>query len=723
MAVWGSRSTNRHPGASLASAEPDEPDAEAPAFILQTSGTTAKPKLIPTSHRNMLASAARVQGWFDLTTQDRCLCVSPVFYAHGLHVMIFTPLLTGGSIVFPSDPSRFDFAEWFDALEPTWYSAGPTLHRLVFDNTGSANDGKHSLRFVLSGGAPLTADLIEGLQKKLGVPVVEHYGSSEGMQICSNQLRPGTSRPGTCGIPSPNTIRIVADDGSPVAAGQRGEILIGGPTVVSGYLNAPELTATSFVDGWFKSGDIGSIDEDGFLTLHGRKDDLINRGGEKISPAEIDEVLMRHPAVAEAAAYAVPHPRLGQDVAAAVVLRPGASASSAELRRFLQGQLAAFKIPGQISIRDQLPKGKTGKVLRRQVGAEAEDDTPAPAAAVTPTSDDPALNTLIVQLKELWERLLKINSLSLDDDFSEMGGNSLLAMEMLSEVERLTGQTIPSSVLFEARTIRQLAHALSEQHIEPKPVTRMNADGSLPPVLLFHGDYNGGGLYAARLAAKFGPGAAALSSSLRMTSAKSPTRSRSRRLLPTACPWFEGSARRGPIVWPAIAWEDWLRLRSLASRCRRRKSRDRRHDRFADGQRAPFGEAALSVLRQMRPIAGEFTKRAMRRSYFICSQIDRPLKSVKSWAADVFRWRHDEREANLLAVLDDGADPVAIPVVYFSAAYGSAAWRRVCSEIETIDLEGDQPKWSAIPTTLQGLLHTCGRGSRPASDLLIWSLS
>src|ERR1700722_3843569 len=312
-------------GTTVAAGELDEPDPEAPAFILQTSGTTAKPKLIPTGHRNMLASAARVQGWFDLTPMDRCLCVSPVFYAHGLHVMIFTPLLNGGSIAFPSDPSRFDYAEWFDALKPTWYSASPTLHRLVFDQAKPRADAsaRHALRFILSGGAPMTRDLLEGLQQTLGVPVVEHYGSSEGMQICSNQLRPGRSKPGTCGIPAPDTIIIAADDGSRLPAGQQGEIMIGGPTVVAGYLNAPELTRASFVNGWFKSGDVGSVDQDGFLTLYGRKDDLINRGGEKISPVEIDEALMRHPAVAEAAAFAVSHLRLGQDVAAAVVLRPG----------------------------------------------------------------------------------------------------------------------------------------------------------------------------------------------------------------------------------------------------------------------------------------------------------------------------------------------------------------------------------------------------------------
>ena len=262
--------------------------------------------------------------------------------------------------------------------------------------------------------------------------------------------------------------------------GSRARFWWAGRRSIAGYLNAPELNRASFVNGWFKSGDIGSIDEDGFLTLHGRKNDLINRGGEKISPLEIDEALMRHPAIAEAAAFAVPHSRLGEDVAAAVVLRPGMTTTSVELRRYLQDQLASFKVPGQIVIRDQLPKGKTGKILRRQLSRSLEEkparrkqrDLHAP-----PSDEDAAVNTLVAQLTEIWERLLKISPISIDDDFSEKGGDSLLAMEMLGEVERLTGRTIPTSILFEARTIRQLAQTLFDQHIQPKPLVKLNPSG------------------------------------------------------------------------------------------------------------------------------------------------------------------------------------------------------------------------------------------------------
>ena len=353
----------------IGAAAAEEPDTAATAFILQTSGTTAGPKLIPFSHRNMLAAAARVQSWFGLTPSDRCLSVSPICYSHGLKVTVFTPLITGGSVAFPLSPSSLDVDEWLGVLKPTWYSAGPTLHRFMFDKTKALPNVRsiHNLRFVVSGGAPLTREVREGLSAALGVPVLEHYGSSEAAQISANLPPPGPFKPGTCGIPPTDTVKIVAESGREVSAGEHGEILLGGPTVTSGYLEAPDLNRDSFVDGWFRTGDIGSLDAEGFLTIHGRKTEMINRGGEKISPAEIDDGLQRHPAVAEAAAFAVPHPRLGEDVAAAVVLKEGATVTPLELREFLLPTLAQFKIPRRIVFVDRLPKGATGKVQRQRL--------------------------------------------------------------------------------------------------------------------------------------------------------------------------------------------------------------------------------------------------------------------------------------------------------------------------------------------------------------------
>jgi oxalate---CoA ligase len=354
----------------------EDPDPEAPAFILHTSGTTADPNLVPFSHRNMLAAAARVQSWFALTPQDRCLSVSPIHYSHGITTTVLPPLLTGGSIALPANPSLVDLSEWFGTLAPTWYSAGPTLHLAVLEKARAWPDARslHSLRFISSAGAAIAEELRENMESVLGIPVLEHYGSSETAQLAANAPPPGRSKPGTCGIPWPETIIIVGPDGRRLPAGAQGEILVQGPTVMAGYLNAPELNRIAFVDGWYRTGDIGSLDADGFLSLHGRKRETINRGSEKIAPIEIDEALMRHPDVVEAAAYGVPHPRLGEDVAAAVVLRPGARATPIELREFVGARLARFKIPRRISIVDQLPKGLTGKVKRKRLSEAFQEN-------------------------------------------------------------------------------------------------------------------------------------------------------------------------------------------------------------------------------------------------------------------------------------------------------------------------------------------------------------
>jgi acyl carrier protein len=220
---------------------------------------------------------------------------------------------------------------------------------------------------------------------------------------------------------------------------------------MSGYLNAPELNRAAFVDGWFRTGDVGSLDEEGFLSLHGRQKELINRGGEKIAPLEIDNALMRHPDVAQAAAYAVPHPRLGEDVAAAVVLRPGSKVTADELREFLGRQLATYKNPRRITIVDQLPKGITGKVQRKRLSETSVGQSEAALSEARLHAD----------LLQLWKKFLKTDNISIDDDFFEKGGDSLLAMELHLEIQRLTGHPLSESVLFEAASVRELAKRLS----------------------------------------------------------------------------------------------------------------------------------------------------------------------------------------------------------------------------------------------------------------------
>ncbi|RYJ62959.1 AMP-binding protein [Pseudomonas songnenensis] len=476
------------------------PLPDAPAFILRSSGTTALPKLIPFTHRNMLTAARKWQRWFGLAAGDRCLCVSAPYYSHGLKVTILTPLLTGGSVAFPLSPAVVDLHEWFEALRPSWYSAGPALHRAVLEaaTTHPEGLGAHRPRFASSGGAPLGQDIIDAFEQTMGFPLLEHYGSSEAAQIAVNT--PAERKSGSVGRPWPETLSIVDEQGLPVPSGQRGEIRVRGATVMPGYLGDAALNDV-LRDGWFHTGDIGSLDEDGFLYLHGRLREVINRGGEKVSLPEVDAALLRHPAVADAAAFAVPHPRLGQDVAAAVVLHPQMSVSPNELQNFLRGELVYFKVPRRVQVIDALPRGLTGKVLRHRL-ADAYVEQRSERARQAGASE--AASPLEQQVLALWRRLLKTEAVGPQDNFLDCGGDSLLATEMLTELEQMLGRVIPESVLVEAETARELAERLENLAAHVIPVIDFNAQPGRTALFWFHGDFAHGGYYIRRLARLLG---------------------------------------------------------------------------------------------------------------------------------------------------------------------------------------------------------------------------
>ncbi len=482
---------------------PDElPEPDAPAFILRSSGTTALPKLIPFTHRNMLTAARKWQRWFGLDAGDRCLCVSAPYYSHGLKVTILTPLLTGGSVAFPLSPAVVDLHEWFASLRPSWYSAGPALHLAILEAARAHPEGLSTqrLRFASSGGAPLGQEIIDSFERTLGFPLLEHYGSSEAAQIAANT--PDARKAGTVGRPWPETLSIVDEDGNPLAAGERGEIRVRGATVMPGYLGDEALNREVLRDGWFHTGDIGSLDEEGFLHLHGRLREVINRGGEKVSLSEVDAALLRHPAVAEAAAFGVPHQRLGQDVAAAVVLRPGMAVTGAELQRFLRDELVYFKVPRRVQIIEALPRGLTGKVLRHRLADAYVQQRNERARLSTGAV---AASQLEQDVLAIWRRLLKTEAVGPEDNFLDSGGDSLLATEMLTELEQMLGRVIPESLLIEAETARELAARLENLANHVIPVIDFNAQPGRTPLFWFHGDFAHGGYYIRRLARLLGP--------------------------------------------------------------------------------------------------------------------------------------------------------------------------------------------------------------------------
>ena len=358
--------------AAAAAAELARPTADDEALVLHTSGTTSRPKIVPLRQRNLAASAQNVATSLHLTAADRSLTVMPLFHIHGIVAGLLAPLSAGGCVVATPGFDAFRFHRWLDELRPTYYTAVPTMHQMVLARSPEARRAT-SLRFVRSSSASLPGPVLDGLTELFAVPVVEAYGMTEAShQMTCNPLPPGTTKRGSVGIATGIEVAILDDEHHMLPSGERGEVAVRGTTVVDGYENNPAANEAAFTDGWFRTGDEGVLDDEGYLFLTGRLKEQINRGGEKISPLEIDEILLRHPAIAEAVTFAIPHDKLGEEVGAAVVLVEGHVATEAELREFLRGQLAPFKVPKQIVLVAEIPKGATGKIQRIGLAARLE---------------------------------------------------------------------------------------------------------------------------------------------------------------------------------------------------------------------------------------------------------------------------------------------------------------------------------------------------------------
>ena len=337
------------------------------ALVLHTSGTTARPKIVPLSQRNLSVSAQNIARSLALTASDRCLNVMPLFHIHGLMAGLLASLTAGGSVVCTPGFDAFRFFSWLETSKPTWYSAVPTMHQMVLARAERHAEVAQAakLRFMRSSSAPMPPVVMERLESVFQAPLIEAYGMTEAShQMATNPLPPEERRPGSVGRSAGVAVGILDAEGRLLGPGQRGEVAIKGPSVMAGYENNPEANETAFTFGWFRTGDEGYLDEDRYLWLTGRLKEQINRGGEKISPREIDEVLLQHPAVAQAVAFAIPHRTLGEEVGAAVVLGEGASADERELREHASRHLADFKVPRRILLVPEVPKGPTGKVQR-----------------------------------------------------------------------------------------------------------------------------------------------------------------------------------------------------------------------------------------------------------------------------------------------------------------------------------------------------------------------
>ncbi len=445
------------PSAQAPTAPEGHPGREEVALLLHTSGTTSRPKLVPLTQANLLVSAGNIGRTLGLGRGDRCLNVMPLFHIHGLAACLLASLAAGASVVCTPGFYAPEIVDWMRTFRPTWISAVPTMLQALLERVESGSDpkGDPALRFIRSSSSPLAPQLMQALEARFGCPVIEAYGMTEAAhQMASNPLPPALRKAGSVGPAAGPEMAIMAEQsGDLLPDGETGEIVIRGPNVTPGYEASPQANREAFHDGWFRTGDLGYRDEDGYFTITGRRKEIINRGGEKISPREIDEILLDHPAVAQAVTFSLPDPRLGEEVAAAVVLRdPGASIQ--ELQAHVAGRAIEFKVPRRIVVLDALPKGPTGKPVRvglaRRLGLEAaaQEQSPAPLA---PRDDWERT------IAAMWCEVLGLEEVGVNQAFLEVGGYSLLAARLLNRIRTEFGVRVTMVDFFDAPTIADQA--------------------------------------------------------------------------------------------------------------------------------------------------------------------------------------------------------------------------------------------------------------------------
>lgn len=442
--------------------EPSLPDrhgtGDSTALLLHTSGTTSRPKLVPLTHTNLVTSANNIRTTLAITSEDRCLNVMPLFHIHGLVAALLASVSAGAGVVCTPGFYASRFYDWLDGFEPTWYTAVPTMHQAVLSRAPEHRNeiGRHRLRFVRSSSAPLPRQVIADLVDTFGVPVVEAYGMTEAShQITSNSL--DLQRPGSVGRPQGPSVAILDAAGNHLGVREVGEVAIRGESVTPGYRSA-EDSAAAFTDGWLRTGDLGYFDEDRFLFLTGRSKEMINRAGEKIAPREIDEVLLEHPDVAQAVAFAMPHETLGEEVAAAVVRRGNAGIGERDIQDFVAARLADHKIPRRVVFVDEIPKGPTGKLQRIGLAdvLEIPAEVPAPESSPlrAPTSENESA------MADLWREVLRVSEIGPDDTFLQLGGDSMLAAQLIARIRDRWGVDVKMVDFFDAPTVGQMARTL-----------------------------------------------------------------------------------------------------------------------------------------------------------------------------------------------------------------------------------------------------------------------
>ena len=465
------------------------------AFILLTSGTTSRPKTIPLTHASVCLSAYNVGATIALGPQDRLLSMLPLFHGHGLISGVIATLAAGSSVICTRGFDAAAFFGWLTEFRPTWYTAVPAIHRAVLSAAERHKDSarQSSLRLIRSASSTLPAKLLCGLEAVFGVPVIDTFGMTEAAtQIAANPLN--RRKLGSVGRSAGAEIRILDTGGRRLPSGERGEIALRGPTITRGYDNDAAATREAFRDGWFRTGDLGYLDEEGYLFIVGRIKEAIDRGGQKVAPGEVEEALLSHPDVVEAAAFPVPHARLGSDVAAAVVLRSEATADAQKLRDFVRKRLASFKVPGLIRIVPAIPNGAGGKIRRGELAA-ALSLSQSNASVRRGRNVAAPRSELERQIAKIWADLLDVDRIAIDQDIFALGVDSITVTQLISRLREHFGVDFSFKDIFDAPTVAALAarlqsskkvrHAVSPSLPDSKnDGTRVTSDSPQPVAIV-----------------------------------------------------------------------------------------------------------------------------------------------------------------------------------------------------------------------------------------------
>lgn len=419
------------------------------ALILHTSGTTAKPKCIQLTYNNLQKSIENVIKTLALSSRDRNLNMMPLFHIHGIVASMLSTLTSGGTLIL-KEIDYTNFAQYLVDDKPTWYTAVPTIHHKIYQSlsTQPVNESARSLRFIRSCSSPLSEGLHQNLQTLLNIPVVQAYGMTEAAhQVSTNPLSIPDIKVNSVGkINGAVSVVIVGDDSQILANNEVGEVCIQGQNVFQGYLNNPQANKDSFIDDYFRTGDLGYIDTDGYLFLTGRKKEIINKGGFKISPLQIDQIILKHSQIKEAITFPIPHETLGDDIGLMIVAEKGLEEK--DIYIYLQDKLADHMLPSRIYFVDEIPKSATGKINRLSIAKQL------PESITTSRSPESQLE---VELVELWKSILKIHQVQTGDNFFQLGGNSLLATEFYNEVLDRYQVQLQTIELYQSPTIAKIA--------------------------------------------------------------------------------------------------------------------------------------------------------------------------------------------------------------------------------------------------------------------------